>query len=355
MFLFDPTVAGDGVHTLTYTYVNATIGCNAFIVKDITVHGMVQPGMELPDLGCINETMQLINNSPTDYSVFWDFGDGATSLDFEPIHIFETLGNHTIKLIAENQFGCVDSTSQDIIIAEAPQPLFQLDTEEGCAPLEINVANQSTGFDVDFYWYFSNDISSNEPNPGPVVFNQGINDTTYYITLGAVNACGASYYQDSVLVHPQPIADFGISPESNCTPVIANFANVSTGSATSFYWNFGNGNTSTDSIPAPQTYYTDTTTVYYTVTLTATNDCGTSTTTQEVEVDPADVQSFFSASVTHGCQPLTVDFSDYSTPGSNVDWVFGDGNTSATLDPTHTFCESRNLFSYPICEQYLWL
>jgi large repetitive protein len=335
--LFDPTIAGDGVHTLTYTYVNAAIGCNAFIVKDITVHGMQPPQIQIPDLGCINETIQLINNSPADYEVIWNFGDGETSTDFEPIHIFENLGNYNISIIAENQFGCIDSTNQDIFITEIPQPLFELDDDEGCAPLEINVTNQSTGFDVDFYWYFSNNISSNEANPGPVIFNQGVNDTIYYITLGAVNVCGASYYQDSILVHPQPVADFGISPESNCTPVVANFANVTTGSATSFFWNFGNGNTSTDSIPSPQTYFADTTTIYYTVTLTASNSCGSSTVTQQVEVDPADVQSFFSASATQGCQPLTIDFSDYSTPGANVDWVFGDGNTSVILDPTHTF------------------
>ncbi len=337
--IFDPTEAGGGIHTVTYTYVNANIGCNAFIVKDITVHDMQTPLMDVPNIGCINETLQLINNSPTDQTMVWDFGDGTTSTDFEPIHIFENMGNHTISLIAENEYGCVDSSSQVIFITEEPQPLFELDEAAGCAPLEVNVTNQSTGFDVDFFWNFSNGTSSNEPNPGPVVFNQGINDTTYYITLGAVNACGASYYQDSVLVHPQPLANFGISPESSCTPVIAHFANVTTGSATEFYWDFGNGNTSTDSIPPPQTYFADTVTLYYNVTLTATNECGSNTITQPVEVDPADVQSFFSASTTSGCQPLTVDFTDYSTLGSNIDWVFGDGNSSVTIDPTHTFEE----------------
>ncbi len=337
--LFDPAVAGGGVHTVTYTYTNATIGCNAFIVKDIIVHELPQPAMVLPDLGCIDETLQLQNTSNGSYDFSWDFGDGFSSLDTTPIHIYENLGQYTITLVAEDAFGCVDSTSQNIIIAEAPQPIFELDVDDGCAPLEVQVTNQSTGFDVEFSWYFSNGTSSFETNPGPVVFPQGINDTTYYITLAAVNACGATYYQDSVLVYPQPVADFGISQESICTPVIANFANTTTGSATSFNWDFGNGNISTDSLPAPQIYFTDTTTIYYTVVLTAANQCGTSTAVQEVAVDPADVQSFFSASTNSGCLPLTVDFSDFSTPGANVDWIFGDGNSSTLADPTHTFSE----------------
>jgi large repetitive protein len=172
-----------------------------------------------------------------------------------------------------------------------------------------------------------------------VLFDQGINDTTYQITLGVVNLCGASYYQDSVLVYPQPVANFGISPESNCTPVIINFANVSSGSPTSFLWDFGNGNTSTDSIPGPQSYTTDSTIQNYTITLTAFNQCGFDTAQQVITVEPADVQSFFNVSTLEGCEPLTVEFYDFSTPGANIDWDFGDGNTSSLPNTVHTFEE----------------
>ncbi len=337
---FDPTIAGPGIHTLTYTYVNATIGCNAFIVKDVTVHDMQTPEMELPTAGCQYETMQLINHSPPDYSVTWGFGDGNSSTDFEPIHIYEHTGTYTISLIAENVYGCMDSSSQEILITEAPQADFELAAAEGCAPLEVSFTNQSSGFDVDFVWNFGNGVTSDELNPGLVTFQQGINDTTYYISLAASNVCGTNHHLDSVLVHPQPVAEFGISPESNCTPVIANFANVSTGSGSDFFWDFGNGNTSMDSLPFPQTYYADTITLYYTISLTASNQCGISTATQELAVDPADVQSFFTPSVTEGCEPLTIDFSDYSTPGANIDWIFGDGNSSTLANPVHTFEEA---------------
>ncbi len=337
--IFDPEIAQAGTHTVTFTYYNSTVGCNGFIYNQITVHEGESPDFTAEEVACVNETMQFYNTSPQNYSVLWEFGDGNSSIDFEPIHIYTSTGTYEVLLIIENDFGCKDSTSQTVFITEAPQPFFELDTHEGCAPLEIDVTNQTTGFDVTFFWYFSNGISSMEVNPQPVLFDQGINDTTYQITLGVVNLCGASYYQDSVLVHPQPLANFGISPESNCTPVVTNFANVSTGSPTSFFWDFGNGNTSTDSIPGPQSYTTDSTIQNFTITLTASNQCGTDTAQQVLTVEPADVQSFFNVSAFKGCIPLTVEFFDYSTPGANIDWDFGDGNTSSLPNVEHTFTE----------------
>ncbi len=41
----------------------------------------------------------------------WDFGDGATSIAFEPEHKYKDEGFYTIKLVAYNQFDCADSTS----------------------------------------------------------------------------------------------------------------------------------------------------------------------------------------------------------------------------------------------------
>ena len=60
---------------------------------------------------------------------------------------------------------------------------------------------------------------------------------------------------------------------------------------------------------------------------------------QQVVVEPANVQSLFGVSDFEGCEPFTVDFYNYATPGAVIDWNFGDGNTSAEEEPTHTFEE----------------
>ena len=166
-----------------------------------------------------------------------------------------------------------------------------------------------------------------------------IRDRTYIITLTVTNDCGSHTYQDLITVHPKPISNIGLSPQTECSPLLMEFANISIGSPTSYHWDFGNGNFSTDPIPAPQTYLAENDTEFYTVTLTTTNSCGTSVATAEVEVTPPNVQALFEPSATLGCAPMTVDFTNYATATATIDWNFGDGNTSSLPSPSHTFSE----------------
>lgn len=54
------------------------------------------------------------NNSTNATSYFWDFGDGYTSTDANPIHGYFTNGTYTVTLIAVNADGCSDTTSTSI-------------------------------------------------------------------------------------------------------------------------------------------------------------------------------------------------------------------------------------------------
>ncbi len=70
-------------------------------------------------------------------------------------------------------------------------------------------------------------------------------------------------------VTPLPVANFSASSTSSCTGII-NFTDLSTGTPTTWLWNFGDGTTSTQQNPV-HTYTTNGT---FTVTLTATNGFG---------------------------------------------------------------------------------
>jgi len=109
---------------------------------------------------------------------------------------------------------------------------------------------------------------------------------------------------------------------------------------TAWLWNFGDGNTSTVKNPI-HTYASAGT---YTVTLNASNAYGFSNATRTnyitVLAPPA---ANFTANVTTGNAPLTVQFTDQST--GNVTawlWNFGDGNTSAVKNPIHTYAAVGN-------------
>jgi gliding motility-associated-like protein len=139
----------------------------------------------------------------------------------------------------------------------------------------------------------------------------------------------------SITAWGQPVAQFTASPLSGCSPLVVSFNNTSTG-ATTYNWNFGNGNTSTLANPSA-VYVTPGT---YTVTLTATGPGGnnTSSTTITVFSNP---DANFSISNTSSCTGEQVCFTNLSLPGSapivSWSWDFGDGAISSSQHPCHTY------------------
>ncbi len=132
-----------------------------------------------------------------------------------------------------------------------------------------------------------------------------------------------------------PTAAFTATPTAGLAPLTVQFTDTSTGSPTSWLWNFGDGNTSTDQNPQ-HTYAAPGT---YSVTLTATNEYGSD---YELKTDYitvyGPVSAQFTATPTGGTAPLTVQFTDLSTGGpTSWSWTFGDGNTSTAQNPQHTY------------------
>ncbi|MEI9957504.1 MAG: PKD domain-containing protein [Ferruginibacter sp.] len=136
----------------------------------------------------------------------------------------------------------------------------------------------------------------------------------------------------------QPSANFTANPLSGCAPLVVTFTDQSTGSPTSWQWDLGNGTLSTQQSPTT-TYFNS---GFYTVTLTVTNASGSNTTTklQYIKLDDKPVVDF-SPSITAGCFPLRVNFTDMSLGGSAAiiswEWDFGDGFLSTAQSPFHTY------------------
>ncbi|MEM9897115.1 MAG: PKD domain-containing protein [Bacteroidota bacterium] len=110
------------------------------------------------------------------------------------------------------------------------------------------------------------------------------------------------------------------------------FANESD-NATSYSWDFGDGNTSTDLDPI-NTFPGQGT---YTVTLTVSDALEQTATYSE---DIVIVQPPASADFNFVAAGLTVDFTDNSIFAVSYSWDFGDGNTSTDMNPTHTYLAS---------------
>jgi PKD repeat protein len=129
------------------------------------------------------------------------------------------------------------------------------------------------------------------------------------------------------------VAGFSASPTTGNAPLAVNFADVSTGSITNRFWNFGDGSTS-------NTLATNITHIYqvggtYTVKLTVYGAFGGSNSlTRAAYINSANVAptASFVATPPAGSAPFPANFTDASVGTiTNRFWDFGDGSTTNTL------------------------
>jgi PKD repeat protein len=336
---FNPAIAGVGTHIITYTVTDPVTGCQNSSTRMINVRPLPVLNFTHPATVCVGAAAVMTNTTTIANQWSWTFGDGGTSLQQNPSHIYLSIGTYTITLMATTPFGCDDVMSSTIDVLEPPTSNFSLAPDSACGPLTVAFTDLSSGAGISYLWNFGNGNTSTNSNPGNEIYNAGfLADTTYYITLELTNFCGTVFHSDSVKVMPIPTAIFGTDFSIGCSPFSPIFANNSVGLPDSFSWDFGNGtfgNTS-DSL-FTHTFVTGLEDTTFTITLILQNECGADTTTQTITVLPNIVNAFFNTSITSGCAPLIVDFTQFSTGANFYSWDFGDGNVSTDQSPTHTF------------------
>jgi PKD repeat protein len=197
-------------------------------------------------------------------------------------------------------------------------------------PLTGAFTNTSTGPVTSWLWDFGDNQTSTLEDPTHAYGSTG----TYNVCLTASSACGTDSTCHSLVICIQPIASF----MTTATGPGASFTDMTVGQATSWSWDFGDSQSSTQQNPthiytAPGTYN---------VCLIATNACGDSDTIcQSVTVCDVTVASFAAADT-----GTTVSFTDQSTSAVSWEWDFGDANTSVQQNPSHFYAAAG---TYTVC------
>ncbi len=125
-----------------------------------------------------------------------------------------------------------------------------------------------------------------------------------------------------------PTSNFSFTYTNNS---IIDFHDESTGNPTKWYWNFGDGSTSTLQNPSHQYPQSG----YYYVTLRVFNLAGSNQKTQLVNLNAFLPDPYFI--YTEG-ENYTINFQDISTGNpTSWNWIFGDGGTSTLQNPSHQY------------------
>jgi len=130
-----------------------------------------------------------------------------------------------------------------------------------------------------------------------------------------------------------PVAAFTASPISGNIPLAVIFTDQSTGSPTSWSWDFGD-NREVDTIQSPKHIFMTAGT--FTVNLTASNANGVSSTSVPIVVSSNTVPINLRV-LCSGIAPCRVHFIDRSKRHISYYWDFGDGNTSRSKSITHIY------------------
>jgi PKD repeat protein len=264
----------------------------------------------------------------------WDFGDGFTSDEQHPHQKeYQNNGNYTVKLTVSNANGQSNKTMIiSVVGSPAPQADFNYAT---VGPSTIHFTDISTNSPTSWVWDFGDGSNASvEQNPTHQ-YSGGIFAT---VRLFASNVYGATIREEMVLVlNPWPIADFIPSTTSGPSPLSVQFTDNSTNYADNWTWDFGDN--------SPVSYQRNTSHTYnnpgnYSAVLTASNSYGNNTNTKVISVIPPPLFANFTANSTSGRAPLIVQFTDTSTGTPIIwNWSFGDGQTSTTQNPVHTFTQ----------------
>ncbi|MDQ3747953.1 MAG: PKD domain-containing protein [Acidobacteriota bacterium] len=150
-------------------------------------------------------------------------------------------------------------------------------------------------------------------------------------------------YITNVAAVALPAANFTMSQSSGTAPLTITFTDLSTGTITGWFWQFGDGTTFTGQNPPAKTFPVGN----YVIRLTVSNASGSTFQEQLVGASPQPIApvSSFTKSASSGVAPLTVSFVSTSTGTSPLTylWNFGDGTpTSTAASPSHTFASAGN-------------
>jgi large repetitive protein len=195
------------------------------------------------------DTEIIINNeSPSGYfDYLWDFGDGYTSAATNPHpHTYDDCGRYSISVGAKNQW-CTDTVQTEIsVLAHDPEPIFEPDTTEQCYPAAINFTSTAE-HSVNFLWDFDNGETSEEQNPSTTYEEPG----TYRVTLSADGYCNTYAETDTLIyIYDSPQIDFRVQPDSVMPPnQPIHCYNYSSGYELQYFWDLGDGTTSTEHSP----------------------------------------------------------------------------------------------------------
>lgn len=122
--------------------------CLDTVVKQIKVFDFPVVDFTISPTQCVGKSIQFTDISATPDGTpiskwNWYFSGLATDTIQHPKYTFNSQGNYTIQLTAQNTVGCSNTKLRSIAVSSPPIPKFTFSPQNGLPPLNVNYVNQS--------------------------------------------------------------------------------------------------------------------------------------------------------------------------------------------------------------------
>lgn len=268
----------------------------------------------------------------------WNFGDTNTSTAVSnSSNTYLNSGNFSVSSIITDINGCIQNVNMNGLISvdTSPTGTFTTSNSIGCPPLNVNFSVTTDPSNTIAWDFGDTTFSSNIVDNNTYLYSG-----TFYpeLTLTSPNGCIKTYIVDTIQAG-LTLTNFNASPTTGCAALEVNFTNTAPANATSFLWEFGDGNTSTD--PNPTHIYD--TIGEYSVKFTCSDTSGCSSTyiiNNMITTFGEEDVNLPNPDTIEVCSPYTFEADASSIGESYWNWDFGDGNYGSGANVSHVYTQS---------------
>ncbi|MCD6353044.1 MAG: PKD domain-containing protein, partial [Proteobacteria bacterium] len=125
----------------------------------------------------------------------WDFGDGTSSTEEDPSHIYTHCGTFDVSLTLWNSYGYYTKTEDNYITISPSGFEFTWAPQTGIAGTDVQFINLTPGEFDKFLWDFGDGSGSNLPDPAHPYVAAG----TYTVTLTLMDSAGYYYTRTKLI------------------------------------------------------------------------------------------------------------------------------------------------------------
>ncbi len=333
----------DTPYLYTYTVPQLPPGCNTDAMTLVAATPPESSFSSSDDTTCVGYSVLLTPSANGNVYFEVNWGDGSTGANLS--HVYQTPGTYAVQFTAytldpltgNRLCSAEGATSVHVLRPMVADSIrFWVKPDSGCAPLTVAFENVSAAENARYEWDFGNGQTYQGYQPGVVVFQQGIEDTVYYVRLTVRNLCDTFVREEAVRVKPQPKAALGVSYLSPCSGDTIQVSTLSTGNpvVNTLYTSTGWEVSASRDKPSLFQFFTDSLPATVRIWLVSANECGTDTAHQDIEVRPTDVYSLIGLpDTTRLCIGDSIRLVNLSTVGAPVRWV-ASNNFTSLMDTT---------------------